>query len=109
MPDKLKKGDWVVMHTCIEHENPNNFSKLWRCKTDQFTRGKGVLAQDSVFLEGYSGSFAPEFLQKVDVTEICNEKDQLIKELQDKLSKIEEASEGSLDDLDAAMLEVFGA
>lgn len=26
---------------------------------------KGVIAQDSVFLEGYSGSFAPEFLQKV--------------------------------------------
>lgn len=64
---KLKKGDWVVMHTCIEATDPNNYGKLWQCKTDQFTRGKGVYAQDSVFLEGYSGSFAPEFLQKVNL------------------------------------------
>ncbi|MEK4881452.1 MULTISPECIES: hypothetical protein [Paenibacillus] len=60
---KLKKGDRVVMHTCIESEEEPG--KIWTCKTDQFTRGKGVFAQDSVFLEGYSGSFAPEFLQKV--------------------------------------------
>ncbi|HEY2492709.1 MAG TPA: hypothetical protein VGI33_07355 [Paenibacillus sp.] len=61
--NKLKKGDRVVMHTCIESEEEPG--KIWTCKTDQFTRGKGVFAQDSVFLEGYSGSFAPEFLQKV--------------------------------------------
>lgn len=67
---KLKKGDWVVMHTCIEATNPENYGKLWQCKTDQFTRGKGVYAQDSVFLEGYSGSFAPEFLQKVNLPTI---------------------------------------
>jgi hypothetical protein len=109
MPQKLQQGDWVVMHTCIEATDPNNYGKLWRCKTDQFTRGKGALVQDSVFLEGFSGSFAPEFLQKVDITEIFKEKDQLIKELQDKLNKIEDASEGSLDELDAALLEVFGA
>ncbi|MEK3969480.1 hypothetical protein [Paenibacillus sp. FSL H7-0323] len=60
---KLKKGDRVVMHTCIESEEEPG--KIWTCKSDQFTRGKGVFAQDSVFLEGYSGSFAPEFLQKV--------------------------------------------
>ncbi|WP_340391985.1 hypothetical protein [Paenibacillus sp. FSL E2-0190] len=61
--NKLKKGDRVVMHTCIESEEEPG--KIWTCKTDQFTRGNGVFAQDSVFLEGYSGSFAPEFLQKV--------------------------------------------
>ncbi|WP_339189757.1 hypothetical protein MKY54_05180 [Paenibacillus sp. FSL P2-0121] len=60
---KLKKGDRVVMHTCIEPETQNG--RIWTCSSDQFTRGSGVLAQDSVFLEGYSGSFSPEFLQKV--------------------------------------------
>lgn len=60
---KLKKGDRVVMHTCGEAESHQG--KIWTCKTDQFTRGTGVYEQDSVFLEGYSGSFAPEFLQKV--------------------------------------------
>ncbi|MNO22844.1 hypothetical protein D3C76_126300 [compost metagenome] len=61
--NKLKKGDRVVMHTCIEAETHNG--RVWTCKSDQFTRGTGVYEQDSVFLEGYSGSFAPEFLQKV--------------------------------------------
>lgn len=61
--NKLKKGERVVMHTCIESEE--HPGKIWTCKTDQFTRGTGVYEQDSVFLEGYSGSFAPEFLQKV--------------------------------------------
>ncbi|MFB5761044.1 hypothetical protein [Paenibacillus medicaginis] len=70
---KLKKGDKVVMHTCLEHDNPDHFGKIWTCSSDQFTRGKGVYAQDSVFLEGYSGSFAPEFLQKVNVDEVLEE------------------------------------
>ncbi|WP_326083752.1 hypothetical protein, partial [Paenibacillus graminis] len=61
--NKLKKGDHVVMHTCIEAETHKG--RIWTCKSDQFTRGTGVYEQDSVFLEGYSGSFAPEFLQKV--------------------------------------------
>lgn len=61
--NKLKKGDRVVMHTCIEAETHNG--RIWTCSGDQFTRGTGALAQDSVFLEGFSGSFAPEFLQKV--------------------------------------------
>lgn len=60
---KLKKGDRVVMHTCIEAETHNG--RIWTCSSDQFTRGTGALAQDSIFLEGFSGSFAPEFLQKV--------------------------------------------
>lgn len=61
--NKLKKGDRVVMHTCIEAEVHGG--RIWTCSGDQFTRGTGALAQDSIFLEGFSGSFAPEFLQKV--------------------------------------------
>ncbi|CAJ1315943.1 hypothetical protein [Paenibacillus nuruki] len=66
--DKLKKGDQVVMHTCIEAET--HAGHIWTCRGDQFTRGTGVYAQDSVFLEGFSGSFAPEFLQKVNVEDV---------------------------------------
>lgn len=60
---KLKKSERVVMHTCIESEAHGG--RIWTCSGDQFTRGTGALAQDSVFLEGFSGSFAPEYLQKV--------------------------------------------
>lgn len=63
----LKKGDLVVMHTCIEARNPKYYGKLWRCKTDEFSRGEGVYEQHSVFLEGFRGSFAAEYLQKVDI------------------------------------------
>ncbi|AYB39696.1 hypothetical protein [Brevibacillus laterosporus] len=61
----LKKGDLVVMHTCIEAQNPNNYGKIWTCKTDAF-RSKGH-DYCSIFLEGFSGSFSTEFLQKVNL------------------------------------------
>ncbi|WP_345784174.1 hypothetical protein [Paenibacillus lacisoli] len=81
MGDKrLKKGDQVVMHTCIEASDPKNAGRIWTCKTDEFTRGKGVYKQSSVFLEGYSGSFAPEFLQKVDLSEKEAEVKELLQE-----------------------------
>lgn len=64
---KLKQGDMVVMHTCMEHDNPDNFGKIWTCKTDSF-RHKGH-DYDSIFLDGFSGSFSAEFLQKVDMAE----------------------------------------
>ncbi|MGG1670011.1 hypothetical protein ACIFOE_05040 [Paenibacillus sp. NRS-1783] len=82
---KLKQGDQVVMHTCSEHDSPENFGKIWTCRSDQFTRGVGVLAQDFVFLEGYRGSFAPEYLQKVDTSILLDqlaEKDASIKRLE---------------------------
>lgn len=60
---KLKQDDMVVMHTCMEHDHPDNFGKIWRCKTDSF-RHKGH-DYDSIFLDGFSGSFSAEFLQKV--------------------------------------------
>lgn len=65
----LKKGDKVVMHTCIEANGPNNYGKIWVCKTDEEIRyeGQGVLEQRLVFLEGYSGSFKTKYLQKVNI------------------------------------------
>ncbi|MEK8212524.1 hypothetical protein [Paenibacillus sp. FSL L8-0463] len=82
---KLKQGDRVVMHSCIEAEDPNNYGKVWTCRTDQFTRGKGMTAQDSVFLEGYGSSFAPEFLQKVSLP---SEDERILAELKEMKFKI---------------------
>jgi hypothetical protein len=60
--ETLKKGEKVVMHTCLEAELPKYDGKIWTCKTDSFLdRGK----QDVVFLEGFSGYFCTEFLQRV--------------------------------------------
>lgn len=66
---KLKAGDTVVMHTCIESENPNNAGKIWTCKTDSFKTGECFPngSHESVFLEGYRGSFSTAFLQKVNL------------------------------------------
>ncbi|WP_313903375.1 hypothetical protein, partial [Paenibacillus alvei] len=77
----LKKGDMVVMHTCVEARNPKNYGKVWRCKTDQFSRGTGVYEQHSVFLEGFTGSFAAEYLQKVDIPDQSEEVERLKEEL----------------------------
>ncbi|WP_327194851.1 hypothetical protein [Paenibacillus alvei] len=73
----LKKGDMVVMHTCVEARNPKNYGKVWRCRTDQFSRGSGVYEQHSVFLEGFTGSFAAEYLQKVDIPDQSEEIERL--------------------------------
>jgi len=61
----LKKGDYVVMHTCMEASNPKYAGKIWTCRSDAF-RPKGH-DYCSIFLEGFSGSFSAEYLQKVDV------------------------------------------
>jgi hypothetical protein len=63
----LKKGDKVVMHTCMEANNPKYLGRIWTCKTDAY-RNKGY-DYDVIFLEGFSGSFAAEFLQKVNVSD----------------------------------------
>ncbi|WP_426578902.1 hypothetical protein P5490_019965 (plasmid) [Bacillus altitudinis] len=68
MGNKLKKGDLVVMHTSLEAEL--NEGRVWKCATDEITRSVSV-----VFLEGFSGHFATEFLQKVDVPVIESEMD----------------------------------
>ncbi|NQX67964.1 hypothetical protein HQN90_17725 [Paenibacillus alba] len=64
----LKKGDHVVIHTCLEASNPKYAGKLWACKSDAF-RAKGH-DYCSIFLEGFSGSFSAEYLQKVDSKEL---------------------------------------
>ncbi|MCD3217456.1 hypothetical protein G8S55_09385 [Clostridium botulinum C] len=37
----LKKGDKVVMHTCLESEKYNG--KIWTCATDEVVKGEGIL------------------------------------------------------------------
>lgn len=83
--EPLKKGELVVMHTCVESRNPKYEGKIWTCKTDQFTRGECVYAQDSIFLEGFTGSFAPEFLQRVNVEPLLTEKDATINKMTQQL------------------------
>ncbi|MGZ9700005.1 hypothetical protein ACVU03_19555 [Bacillus safensis] len=68
MKNKLKKGDLVVMHSCMEAEQ--NKGRVWKCKGDEFNP-----SAPAVFLEGFSGHFAVEFLQKVDVPVIESEMD----------------------------------
>jgi len=58
----LKKGDQVVMHTCMESKKYDG--KVWTCKTDEFTSSSGTPV---IFLEGFSGYFAAKFLQKVNI------------------------------------------
>ncbi len=68
MRDKLKKGDMVVMHTCVEAVLSEG--RVWKCAADEFNP-----SSPAVFLEGFSGHFAVEFLQKVDVPAIESEMD----------------------------------
>lgn len=64
----LKQGDKVVMHTCLESEG-KNYGKIWTCRSDEFTKGEGVYAENVVFLEGFSGYFTTEYLQKINITD----------------------------------------
>lgn len=91
---KLKQGDHVVMHTCMEHDHPDNFGKIWTCKTDSF-RHKGH-EYDSIFLEGFSGSFSTEFLQKVNIEDLRAEKDATIKELEQQVKKWKSLAESKV-------------
>ncbi|UDF17578.1 hypothetical protein LG951_05150 [Bacillus pumilus] len=68
MREKLKKGDLVVMHSCIEAVLSEG--RVWKCAADEFNP-----IAPAVFLEGFSGHFATEFLQKVDVPVIESEMD----------------------------------
>lgn len=67
---KLKKGDKVVMHTCLESKG-KNFGKVWTCHTDSFKCETGI---EVVFLEGFSGFFYTKFLQPVKLDSFVNEK-----------------------------------
>ena len=67
---KLKKGDKVVMHTCLESKG-KNLGKVWTCHTDSFKWEAGI---EVVFLEGFSGFFPARFLQPVKLDSFCNER-----------------------------------
>ena len=67
---KLKKGDKVVMHTCLESKG-KNLGKVWTCRTDSFKCEAGI---EVVFLEGFSGFFYTKFLQPVKLDSFCNER-----------------------------------
>lgn len=67
---KLKKGDKVVMHTCLESKG-KNFGKVWTCHTNSFKCEAGI---EVVFLEGFSGFFFTKFLQPVKLDSFCNER-----------------------------------
>lgn len=67
---KLKKGDKVVMHTCLESKG-KNLGKVWTCRTDSFKCEAGI---EVVFLEGFSGFFYTKFLQPVKLESFCNER-----------------------------------
>ncbi|MGZ0043416.1 hypothetical protein [Paenibacillus ottowii] len=82
---KLQKGDQVVMHTCMEHDHPDNFGKIWTCRSDEFQH-KGH-DYGSIFLEGFSGSFSTEFLQKVDVSALVDSLQQQVAELKRQLRR----------------------
>ena len=61
----LKKGQQVVMHTCMEAEHPIYNGKIWTCKTDSYVDKSN---NEVVFLEGFIGSFSCKFLQVVNIT-----------------------------------------
>ena len=64
--ETFKKGDKVVMHGCHEATLPQYKGKEWICKTDSYQRGNADYGyQDLVFLEGFSGCFAAEYLKRI--------------------------------------------
>lgn len=63
----LKKGDTVVMHTCGEAEHYDG--QLWVCSSNEFASSSGTQV---VFLEGFSGYFMVNYLQKVKLEQETN-------------------------------------
>lgn len=60
----LKKGDLVIMHTCGEAAAPEYKGRIWVCASDEFKHTPSY-EYGSIFLEGYSGSFCTDFLEKI--------------------------------------------
>lgn len=61
----FKKGDKVVMHTCMEADHTEYKGKIWICTSNSIFNGN----HETVFLEGFRGSFSAEFLQIVKLKE----------------------------------------
>lgn len=77
----LKNGDSVVMHTCGEADHYKG--KIWTCRGDEF---KATNSEGVVFLEGFSGYFLAEYLQKVQVVSLQEE----LKELKNEMEILKE-------------------
>ncbi|MBA4293858.1 hypothetical protein C0431_12925 [bacterium] len=58
----FKKGDHVVMHTCMEAEEHDG--TVWTCSSDEYKLHKNH-DYNVVMLEGFSGAFQTQYLQKV--------------------------------------------
>lgn len=56
----LQPGDKVMMHTCLEADHYKD--KVWICESKEFRSASGTYV---VFLEGFSGYFSTEFLNKI--------------------------------------------
>lgn len=62
--ETLKKGDKVVMHTCGEARYYKG--KIWTCQTDSYNSGSVNYGfEEMVFLEGFIGAFAVQYLQVI--------------------------------------------
>lgn len=62
--NRLQKGDLVVMHTCMEAETHDG--EIWTCITDEY-KNHPKHDYTVIMLEGFSGSFQTEYLQKVNI------------------------------------------
>ena len=63
----FKKGNTVIMHTCIEADKYNG--KIWTCSGDSYIDKAG---QECVFLEGFSGCFFCGYLQLVRIESVAS-------------------------------------
>ncbi|TWJ95206.1 hypothetical protein [Bacillus licheniformis] len=84
----LKKGDHVVMHTCYEAGKYEG--EIWACASDEFASNSGAKV---VYLKGFSGFFAVEFLQKVDVQGMLGVALKRADKLQEQIDRYQKALE----------------
>lgn len=60
----IKKGDFVVMHTCLEADI--NKGRVWRVTSDEEFIGEGIYRKKAVSLDGYKKKFNVRHLQIID-------------------------------------------
>jgi hypothetical protein len=65
--ESLKVGDEVVMHTCIEAKNQKYHGMVWKVTSSPWM----LCGSEVVMLEGFSGGFATQYLQKIRVNPIA--------------------------------------
>lgn len=87
----LKRGNFVVMHSCTEAESSDNYGRIWRCKSDQWSEGESGHEKCFVQLEDWNGPFLRDHLQEVKLTESCVETTEELLELRRKLQESQNA------------------